>query len=92
MDYPLSFVDQLKPHLRALRKARGWTQVELARRLGVAQSRVADIERKPETMSVDYLFKVLAVLDVQLVLRETATTSETGVAPFTPPEPAKGVW
>jgi HTH-type transcriptional regulator/antitoxin HipB len=26
MDYPLRFVDQLRPHLKALRKKRGLTQ------------------------------------------------------------------
>ena len=30
--------------LRALREARGWTQVELARRSGVAQSTISSIE------------------------------------------------
>jgi len=30
MDYVVHFVDQLKPHLRALRKARGLTQTQLS--------------------------------------------------------------
>ena len=37
MDFPLHFSDQLREHLRALRKARGLTQADLGRLLGVGQ-------------------------------------------------------
>ena len=70
MDYPIFFVPQLSKHLRSLRRARGLTQAQLAEKLGVGQSRVADIERKPETMSVARLFEMLAALDAQFVLRD----------------------
>ena len=33
------------PQIRAGRKARGWTQEELARRAGVGRSTISDIER-----------------------------------------------
>lgn len=70
MDYAIRFADQLKQHLRALRKARGLTQVRLAQLLGVGQSRVAEIEADPGVVSADQLLKVLAALDVELVLRD----------------------
>lgn len=70
MDFGVHFAEQLRQHLRALRKARGLTQSRLAQKLGVGQSRVADIEANPGAMSVDQLFRVLAALDVQLVLRD----------------------
>jgi HTH-type transcriptional regulator/antitoxin HipB len=70
MDFGVHFSEQLRQHQRALRKARGLTQARLAQKLGVGQSRVADIEANPGAMSVDQLFKVLAALDVQLVLRD----------------------
>ena len=70
MDYPISFSGQLKQHLRALRKARGLTQAQLGELLGIGQVRVADIERDPSAISVAQLFKVLAALDVRLVLRD----------------------
>ncbi|MDZ7857276.1 helix-turn-helix transcriptional regulator [Sphaerotilus sp.] len=69
MDYPLQIPDQLTHHLRALRLAKGWSQAELGQRLGVGQSRVARIERDPTAISVEQLWRVLAVLDVQVVLR-----------------------
>jgi HTH-type transcriptional regulator/antitoxin HipB len=74
MDYPISFANQLKQHLRSFRKARGLTQAALARRLGVVQSRVAQLERNPNAMSVDVLFRLLESLDVQLVLRDAHST------------------
>lgn len=86
MDFGLHFSEQLKQHLRALRKARGLTQVRLAQKLGVGQSRVADIEANPGAMSVDQLFKVLAALDVQLVLRDKQAASS--VEPLSRREPA----
>jgi HTH-type transcriptional regulator/antitoxin HipB len=69
MDYPLQIPDQLAHHLRALRLTKGWSQAELGQRLGVGQSRVARIERDPTAISVEQLWRVLAVLGVQVVLR-----------------------
>ena len=70
MDAPIPLTSQLREHLRALRKARGLTQVALGRLLGVGQARVAEIERNPGAVSVDQLMKVLSALRVSLVLRD----------------------
>ena len=92
MDYVVHFVDQLKPHLRAFRKARGLTQTQLSKKLNVVQSRIATIENKPEVMSVEQLFRLLATLGVQLVLRDTSASSVAG-AEFPPDDtPSKGAW
>lgn len=71
MDYPVQLTSQLKQLLKSLRKSRQVTQAELARRLGVVQSRVADIERDPGAVSVDQLLQVLAMLGAQVVVRQT---------------------
>lgn len=92
MDCIVNFSDQLKQHLRALRKARGMTQAQLAQRLGVVQSRVAAIESKPETISVEYLFKVLAALDVQLILRDGQPLAQPTHDMGSEPPPPKGSW
>jgi HTH-type transcriptional regulator / antitoxin HipB len=70
MDYPVPLASQLRQLLRSLRKARGWTQVDLAQRLGVVQSRVATIERDPGAVSVEQLLHILALLGAQLVVRD----------------------
>ena len=73
MDFPVQLSSQLRQLLKSLRKSRQMTQAELARRLGVVQSRVADIERDPGAVSVEQLLQVLAMLGAQMVVRETAT-------------------
>lgn len=70
MDYPVSLAPQLRQLLRSLRKARGWTQADLAQRLGVVQSRVATIERDPGAISVEQLMHILALLGAQMVVRD----------------------
>jgi HTH-type transcriptional regulator/antitoxin HipB len=81
MDYLLSFPAQLSQHLRSLRKALGLSQVQLAQRIGVTQSRIADLEKNASSISLDHLHKVLAALGVELVLRETGV-GEIGMTPL----------
>jgi len=60
---------QLPVHLKSLRKARGLTQAQLAKRLGLRQSRLADIENHPETVSSAQLLDLFAALGVEVLLR-----------------------
>lgn len=83
MDVPVIFPPQLRPLLRSLRKSRGLTQRELARRLGVGQSRVAAIERDPGAVSTGQLLDILTLLGAQVVVR---TNEPAGPAP--PPQPS----
>jgi HTH-type transcriptional regulator / antitoxin HipB len=76
MDYALLLPDQLKSHLKSLRKARGLTQLQLGRLLGLGQVRVAEIEANPAAISVDQLFKLLSALNVGVVLRDNAIHGE----------------
>ena len=64
----LQVPSQLSSHLRALRKAKGWSQAELGRRLGLSQARVARIEGEPLSISVEQLLRVLAALGVGVIL------------------------
>lgn len=73
MDYPVQLSSQLQQLMKSLRKSRQMTQAELALRLGVVQSRIADIERDPGAVSVEQLMQVLAMLGAQMVVRETTT-------------------
>ena len=80
MDYPIRLADQLKAHLRSLRKQRGLTQAELGRRLGLGQVRIAEIEAKPGLVSVDQLVKLLSALGAGLVVRDLDGGSASPVA------------
>jgi HTH-type transcriptional regulator / antitoxin HipB len=81
MDYPILLPDQLKSHLKSLRKARGLTQLNLGRLLGLGQVRVAEIEANPAAISVDQLLTLLSALNVGVVLRENATKDGKAMVP-----------
>ena len=63
---------QLSAHLKSLRKMRKLTQAQLAGRLGIRQSRLADIENHPETVSSAQLLDLLAALERPEKRRECA--------------------
>jgi len=80
MDYPLRFVDQLRPHLKALRKQRGLTQAQAGALIGVSQARVAEIEANPGAVSFEQLMKLLSALGASFCLRDEAAQSRVLVA------------
>jgi HTH-type transcriptional regulator/antitoxin HipB len=96
MDYLIAISDQLAPQLRSLRKVRQLSQADLALKLGVTQSRIAAIERKPAAVSAGQLLEYLTVLGVDLVLRDTqAPAGDTSPQPDisnTPNTGPKGEW
>ena len=61
--------EQLSLHLKALRKARGLTQTQIAARIGIGQSRYAFIEQHPLRASTGQILELLAALDVDLLMR-----------------------
>lgn len=75
MDYPVKTPQQLRPLLVGFRKAAGLTQAQLAARLGVTQQTYAQLEAKPESASLDRLYLVLKLLDVNLVLAHASGTA-----------------
>lgn len=97
MNYPLRMPDQLRPHLRALRKRQGLTQAQLGALVGVKQARIAEIEANPGAVSLDQLSRVLAALGATLHLHAAdATLPAAGADAPKPPArptaktPAKG--
>lgn len=84
MDYLIAIPDQLVPHLRSLRKARGLSQAQLALQLGVTQSRIAAIERNPSAVGTGQLMALLKVLGVDLVLRDTQPSAPNPVPSVSP--------
>ena len=87
MDYPIRLADQLKAHLRSLRKQRGLTQAQLGKRLGIGQVRIAEIEARPGLVSVDQFVKLLSALGAGMVVRDLEGESAAPVAGPVP-EPA----
>lgn len=66
---PLQTPAQLADHLRSFRKARGLTQAELGRLVGIGQPRITRIERNPDRVSVHTLLQLLTALRVRVLLQ-----------------------
>ena len=80
MSFPLRISDQLKPHLRALRKSLGLMQAQLGVLVDVKQARIAEIEANPGAVSLDQLTKVLAALGGTLHLHSADGAGTEGTA------------
>jgi transcriptional regulator with XRE-family HTH domain len=63
---------RLGARIRKLRKARGWTQAEMAERIGIDRSFLADVERGKRNVSIlnlELIAKGLRVSLSQLLTR-----------------------
>lgn len=79
--FPVRFADQLRQHLRALRKRHGLTQAQLGALIGVSQARIAEIEANPGSVNFEQLMKLLSVLGVSLTLQEEEAAPAATRAP-----------
>jgi HTH-type transcriptional regulator / antitoxin HipB len=68
-DYPIRIPQQLGPILRGFRRELKLTQLAVGMQAGLAQNAISQIEAKSEATSLDRVFKVLAALDLELVVR-----------------------
>jgi HTH-type transcriptional regulator / antitoxin HipB len=81
MSYLLQTPNQLAVHLRALRLAKGWSQTQLAEKLGLSQSRIARIERDPLSISVDQMLRVLSALGASMCIQLDASRPDRMAMP-----------
>jgi HTH-type transcriptional regulator/antitoxin HipB len=84
VDYPIKTLSQLRPILQGYRKTAGLTQAAMASHLGVTQQTYAQLEANPAAVSVERLFKVLRVLQVDLKLTQSAGDSAENAAAENP--------
>jgi HTH-type transcriptional regulator/antitoxin HipB len=68
MQYPLNTIDQLKPLLQGFRKKAGFTQADMAEKLGITQQSYAQMESNVGATSVERLYTILRLLNVELLL------------------------
>lgn len=69
MDYPIKTPDQLGAVLKGFRRDRKLTQAVLGSKVGLPQNAVSEIESLPGRSSLARVFKLLAALDLDLVIR-----------------------
>jgi HTH-type transcriptional regulator/antitoxin HipB len=73
-DFDVKTPQQLGSVLRGWRKERGLTQQEVGSKVGLAQKAVSQMETDPGRAGVARIFKVMAALDLELVLRPRGAT------------------
>ena len=68
-EYPIRIPGQLGPILRGFRRERKLTQKAVGLRAALAQNAISQIEAQPGPTSLDRLSRVIAALDLELVVR-----------------------
>ena len=68
-DYVIRTPQQLGPVLQGYRKTHGWTQARVGQTVGLPQSEISKLELDPSSASLGRVFKLLAALDLELVIR-----------------------
>lgn len=77
MNYPIKTLSQLPLVLKGFRKLRGLTQAAMAERLGITQQSYAYFEANPATSTLERIFTVLRMLDVEISLDQAAATTSS---------------
>jgi len=65
----LSTPSQLGPLMKSGRRAAGLSQTELARRMGISQSRISHMELHPESVNLDQLLALFGLLGMELMVQ-----------------------
>lgn len=89
MVYPIKTLSQLPLVLKGFRKERGLTQAAMAEKLGITQQSYAHFEANPATATLERVFTVLRLLDVEISLDQTGHTDKQAATPS--PKPASPV-
>lgn len=68
-EFPIRTTQQLGSILQGFRREKKLTQRAVGTLAGLAQNAISEIEAKPGPASLDRIAKVLAALDLELVVR-----------------------
>ncbi|MDF4634899.1 type II toxin-antitoxin system antitoxin HipB [Vibrio parahaemolyticus] len=55
---------QLANVLLLIRQKNGWTQSEVAKKVGIKQATISNFENKPEKATISTMFKIVQALDL----------------------------
>lgn len=78
MIYPIKAISQLPLVLKGFRKEKGLTQAAMAERLGITQQSYAYFEASPATATLERIFMVLRMLDVEISLNQASPATNKG--------------
>lgn len=66
---------QLANTMKLVRQKNGWTQSELAKKIGIKQATISNFENNPDNTSLTTFFKILQSLELSLTLCESQQTA-----------------
>ncbi|MGR5158312.1 type II toxin-antitoxin system antitoxin HipB [Vibrio owensii] len=66
---------QLANVLLLIRQKNGWTQSEVAKKVGIKQATISNFENKPEKATISTMFKIIQALDLTVKV-EARTENE----------------
>lgn len=78
MIYHIKTLSQLPLVIKGFRKGKGLTQAAMAEKLGITQQSYAYFEANPATATLERLFTVLRLLDVEISLDQTSALACEG--------------
>ena len=68
-EYPIKTPQQLGAVLQGYRKTHQLTQAQVGARVGLRQKEISKLEMNPANTSLARVFKLLAALDLELIVR-----------------------
>lgn len=81
MEYPALTPDQMAKILRARRKNLELTQQEAAKLVGLMPKTVSALENKPESSTIESLFKYFSAFNFEMRLQPKESSHETEKKP-----------
>lgn len=85
MTYPIKTLSHLPLILKSFRKEKGLTQAAIAERLGITQQSYAYFEANPAAATLERLFLILRMLDVEISLDQAHPTASSVAKPSSEP-------
>ena len=66
---------QLANAMKLVRQQNGWTQSELAKKIGIKQATISNFENNPDKTTLMTFFKILQSLELSMTLCDTKNAS-----------------
>lgn len=67
---------QLANRLKLYREQQGWSQVEVASRVGVKQATISNFENNPDKSQLGTMFKIIQAMGVNLIIDTPTSHTE----------------
>ena len=70
---------QLADMMLLIRQKNGWTQLELAKKVGIKQATISNFENNPNKTTLSTFFKLAQAMDISLTIQEKSHLASSDV-------------